>query len=166
MPVPTISDIRARFGVSSQISDTRLTACLDASLRWAKRKLGIEEYNAVFNAGATEIDDSAYLDADATTTEEIALRLGECTDAVLHHAAACVVKNTSVRLRESGIVKREQDAGSGGRGDNAVINDYLSPSEVAQVAGMFLADAENLIAPYVVEQEPVASVFQIGLERG
>lgn len=155
MAEPTEEDLRARFGISSQISSGRVEMALSSALRDVKRKIGVEAYNEVFSGAASTILDSAFLDDNATTTDEDALREGDVTDAVYWYAAAKIVLNTSLHIRPTGIVKREQDAGSPAMGSSSqIINEFLTPKEVQELIASMTSEGDRLISSYIIEQEP------------
>lgn len=155
MSEPTTDDLKNAFEIATQIGTSRLQFCLNGSLNWCKRKIGVEAYNQVFGSDASTLLDSAYLDENITTTDEVALRLAEVTAAVLNYAMANLVQNANLRIRSSGQVKREQDAGSPAAGAGMQIqNEYLSPKEALEWADRLMATANRLLGPYMIEQEP------------
>ena len=156
MPALSANDLTTRFDVATQIDVTRVQACVDTANRWARRKIGIEAFNQIFAGDTSTVTDSEYLDENTTTTDEDALRLGEVTDAVMFFAMAEVVANCNLRIRPSGQVKEEQDAGSPAMtASTQIINKYLSPAEVKEWITELRGNADALISPYVIEQEPV-----------
>lgn len=155
MPVPQVSDLRLRFAVAAEIGEDRIQFGLDKAGRKIRRKVGIEAFNEIFDIEPPTVVDSEYLDTNTTADDEIALRAGEVTDAYYYYAMADIVLNANLRLRASGSVKKEQDAGSPSmQRANAIDNEYLSTAEVMQWANELNGRADALIAPYVVLQEP------------
>lgn len=164
MPVPQVSDLRLRFAVAAEIGEDRIQFGLDNAGFLVKRRIGIEAFNEVFNGVTPTIEDSEYLDTNTTNTDEIALRAGSVTTAFYYYAMADVLINANLRIRASGSVKKEQDAGSPSmQRANAIDNEYLTPKEVREWIAQLKGDADVLIAPYVVEQEPpnVSSVGRL-----
>ncbi len=155
MAVPDSDDLRTKFSISTQISDARLDMCMDDALDTVRVKLGIEAFDEVFNAATDTIDDSIYLDENITTTDETALRLSRATRAVFYYAIADVVLNTSLHIRATGMIKKEQDAGSPGMNSSSqIINEYLTAKEAQEYAAWLTGKADGLIEQYVVVQPP------------
>lgn len=157
MAEPDSGTVRTRFAVQNTVSDGRIEACLNESIRSVKRKIGIEAYNEIFDEEETPtIEDSEFLDENTTTADEEALRLGQVTDAVYYYTVASLVLNTQLRIRPAGIVKKEQDATSPAiSGSTNVINEYISVDEAIKYSNQLRSLADRLIGPYVIEQEPV-----------
>lgn len=156
MPAVVIQDIRDQFQVGKQIKDDQLQTCLDDGIDTVKSKIGIEAYNQIFAGVASTVEDSEYLDQNTTATDEDALRTSRVTRSVIYYTMADLVLNTSLRIRPSGIVKKEQDSGSPAvSASSQVINEYLSPTEAKQYSDWLIGKADSAVGPYVIEQEPV-----------
>jgi hypothetical protein len=154
MAAPTVADFQDRFATGN-LEESRIEGCLYSSLRTVKVKLGVEAYNEIFEGETSTVEDSEYLDENETTADEEELRTGEVTDAAFYYTAACLVLNTQLRIRPSGIVKTEQDAGSAAMGRNMQItNEYISVSDARQYADWLRAEGDRMLLPYVIEAEP------------
>ena len=169
MAEPDTADLRSSFEIASQVSDSRLEFCIAAAIRDVKRKIGIDAYDQIFNATTPTVEtiyDSLNLDQDATDANEKALRTADVTDAILHYAMAKVVANVNLRLRASGQVSMEQDAGSPAMtGGTQINNKYLTPAEVKTWIGQLNAEGDKLIGPYAVAQDGSTSYAFATLER-
>lgn len=150
MPVPSLTELKKSFSVAD-IGDERLQFCLDGAIRRAKKRLGLDLFDLIFNS--------------TPVTPEEELRFESITSAILHLAMAAVLINANMRIRRSGQVKREQDVGSPGMSGNQITNEYLSPTEINQWRSTLIAEAEVLISEY--EPEPSgASSETFAIERG
>lgn len=159
MPEPSVPEFRERFGIHSQIPDTRIEFCLLTALGKVKRKIGQDAYDEIFNSvtpPTATLYDSPYFDQDGTATNEGLLRTQEVTDAAHYFTAALVVLNTSLYIRPAGLVKREQDAASPAMTSSMqVVNEYLPPDEVADVVASLNAQADEFIGLYVLPPDPM-----------
>ena len=165
MAVPVIADLTAKFQIDSSIATTRLQWCLDTALRKVKKLIGQTAYDEIFDGDTSTLTDS-WQDTDATNVNETADRIADVTDATFYFAMANVLENANMRIRASGQVVRETDAGSPALGGGSQItNQYLSPKEVAEWRGQMLSQADALISPYIIQQE-TNFYSQVHLVRG
>lgn len=153
MAVPTSDDLNQRFDISSQIAVERTDWALELALSDVERAVGIDVYNEIFNAATSTVEDSPD-DADSTTTNEEASRLRDVTNAVYFKAMAYCLENANLRIRASGSVKREQDAGSPAMVSSAqVVNEYMTPEEITTMKAGLEAKAADLLQPYLLDED-------------
>lgn len=151
MAVPTIEDIRARFAITSQFSSDRLTFALESALGDVEDAIGTDIYNEIFEGATSTVEDSQD-DLDTTTTNEEARRTRRVTHAVYYKALANVISNANTRIRSSGSVLKEHDAASPGS-TTEVVNEYMNPSQIAQMVSMYESKAGELLQPYLIVEE-------------
>lgn len=131
----TIDRFKKLFVDTANVSDERLQMCLDAS---------VDEILVL--VGQTAIDDVAL------PTPLDAIRTARLVRAQGYLAYRNLLLNVSGRMRDAGIVKSEQDAGSpAGGGGGTVINSYMMPIEVGELRDQLWADAMTAIAQYVTQ---------------
>ena len=121
------SDLRELFDVVEDIKEARLTLCLNAAARTLKSWVGADTY-----------------DEAADDTLET-LKFAEANLAVYH-----LLLNTGARIRRSGLVKKEQDAG--GSVTNNVANEYYSAAEIIELRREYYNTALDAAEPYRVSQ--------------
>jgi hypothetical protein len=136
------ADLRELFDIADQIVDGRLTFCIRNASRTLKGWVGDEVYE---DAAAEEPEDPENADRAA------ALKDAESYLAMYH-----ALLNTSVRIRKSGLVSREQDAA--GPMGGTVVNQYFNPKELAQLRDEYLAQAKTIAGPYLDEVDQKASL--------
>lgn len=128
MPLGTVQKLREWFEPVAEISDARLDFCLSAAERTLRQWVGDEHYEEASTAAETEA-----INKDLTIAEAYL---------AMHN----LLLNTATRLRAFGLVKQEQDAG--GSVTNNVINEYLSPTEIARLRDEYYRAAEERAAGY------------------
>lgn len=124
MPKLVPAELKELFDIVSDIKPVRLEFCLLA----AERTLRSMITNAVY-------------EQTVPTAQIEALKFAEANLAVYH-----VLLNTGLRIRRSGLIKKEQDAG--GSVTNNVVNEFLDPSEIAALRRQFYAEATDAAAFY------------------
>lgn len=143
----TAAELRELFAVVSQIGDPRLEFAIRGASRTLRKWVGDEAYE----------DALVWVNGDEAQDETRAAAL---KDAEAYSAAAELLLNTSLRIRASGLVKREQDAAGplGGQ----ITNEYLSPKEIRELREEYAAQAEAIAAPY----RPLTTASGASVGRG
>lgn len=131
MPFLSIETFKEIFAETVTCSDTRLKMCLDGA---------IDELLVL-------VGQTAITDVTATTPSD-SLRSERLVRAQGYLAYRDLLLNVSGRMRDGGIVKQEQDAGSP-TGPN-VLNSYMMPKEVGELRQQLYDKAMKAIAPYLV----------------
>jgi hypothetical protein len=147
---PSLTDLKNSFSVS-EIDDQRLQFCLDGAIRKVKAMIGFDLYSTIF-------------DNDPSGAEET-FRFDSVKAGVLYLAMADVLMNVNTRIRRSGQVKREQDAGSPGMSGGQITNEYLTPIEINQWRTTLIGEANNSLAAYETTTSNAASETFL-IERG
>jgi hypothetical protein len=164
MSVPSVSDLKSRFPIASQIESSHLEFAIETALGDVEDAVGIDVYNQIFASDAPDVEDSAD-DADTTNVNEIARRLRRVTNAVYYRAFAKALRMANTRIRPSGSVKREQDAASpamgGGRQTD---NEYFTPKEVSEMASWWESEADAQLIGYLLVSE-VSTFVEYELSR-
>jgi hypothetical protein len=127
----TEPDLRSLFDVVSDVKSDRLDFYIDAAGRTLRSWIG----DAVYDL--TDEDD------DFDETRDKALRFAEAHLAVYH-----LLLNTGARIRRSGVVKKEQDAG--GALQNQTVNEYLTADELQTLRAEFYETAREAAQPYLL----------------
>lgn len=141
--------------------------CLEDALDTVRVAVGIEAFNEIFTGDPSTVIDSAYLDTNLTSSDETALRLSRVTRAVYYFSLAEVVLNTNLRIRPSGLVKKEQDSGSPAVSvASQVENEYLSPKETREYADWLTGKGNELVGAYIIDPGPPSPYGQGSLVRG
>ena len=123
MSLIILQNLRDWFAVPSEVKDARLELCIGA----ASRTLRSWVTDAVYQA--TGDDDQT---ADLQTAE---------ANLAMYH----LLLNTGVRIRQTGIVKKELDKSSA---SDSVTNEYLSSEELQTLRQEYFAAAENAALKY------------------
>ena len=134
--------LRELFDIATQIKDERLTFCIENASRELKGWVGDEAYE---DAEAEEPDD------EDNPGRASALKAAEAYLSMYH-----ALLNTGARIRNNGLVSREQDA-AGPVGGN-IVNQYFTPKELMLLRTEYLAEAKALAAPYLEEVDVQASL--------
>jgi hypothetical protein len=125
----TANDLRARFDISKDIVDSRLTPCIGAASRRLKGWVGAAVYaDALSNAPQDALRQADLQDAEAALT--------------MHFA----ILRIHSKLTVNGIVTTTKEGGTVGA---PVILSYIRPKEVEQMVQMYLDQAEEIARPYL-----------------
>ncbi len=162
MAVPNVDDLKERFDIAAQIADPRIEFAIEDALSSVEDAIGIDAYNEVFSGDTATIEDGD--DDDLTTSNEETRRTRKVTNAVYFRAIANCLENANTRIRASGSVKKEQDAGSPAMSSSQVTNEYLSPKELKEMASLYNSKADALLQPYLFD-ESVNTFIEYELSR-
>jgi hypothetical protein len=124
MPKLDSEQLKEQFDIVADIKPPRLLSCLSAAERTLR----------------SWVTDAVY---DATTPTK---RVEALTFAESHLAIYHLLLNTGARIRRSGLVKREQDAG--GSVTNNVNNEFYDVSEIIKLRQEFYNAALEAAKPY------------------
>jgi hypothetical protein len=124
MPKIDVNELRLRFDIVADIKDERLSPHIED----AERELRIW------------VSDAKY-DATLPAKQVSALKFAEANLAVYY-----LLLSTGVRIRRSGLVKREQDAG--GSVTNNVNNEFYDVDDIITLRKEFYNAAFNAAKPY------------------
>lgn len=127
----TEPDLRSLFDVVADVKSDRLDFYIDAAERTLRGWVGDTVY------------DLASGDEDYSATRDKALRFAEAHLAVYH-----LLLNTGARIRRSGVVKKETDAG--GAMQNQTVNEYLTAAELQALRSTFYETAREAAQPYTL----------------
>ena len=123
MPKLTAAELKDLFDIVADIKPVRLDFCLSAAERTLRGW----------------VTDAVY-DAAVPTVRVEALKFAEAHLAVYH-----LLLNTGLRIRRSGLIKKEQDAG--GSITNNVVNEFYTPDEIAALRKQFYQAADETAQP-------------------
>jgi len=135
----TEDELRALFDIAAQIAEGRLTFCIRNASRTLKGWVG----------------DDAYEDAESGDPEDED-RAAALKDAESFLAMYQVLLNTGARIRNNGLVSKEQDA-SGPVG-GSIVNQYYTPKELIELRNEYMAQAQSLAGPFMEEEDQQASL--------
>lgn len=130
MPKLTAAELKELFDIVADIKAVRLDFCLSA----AERTLRGIVSNTVY-------------EQSETVNQIESLKFAEAHLAVYH-----LLLNTGARIRRSGLIKQEQDAG--GSVTNNVSNQFFTPEEIAALRKSFYQAAIDAAEPF----QPTAPV--------
>lgn len=122
------------FADTANISDTRLEEYLSSAIDKLELLVGESAVN------------DATLESPSEPKRALRLRRAQG-----HFAYMALLLNASGRIRDGGIVDREQDISSP-TGGGAVINSYLSPDKVNILLKQHEAEAMQAIQPYLKDE--------------
>lgn len=129
-----VADIRSSYDVATVISDSRIEFCIGNAQRKVKKVIGSDQYDRAFDSPVASGD------------EELA---ADVTEATIKLSMAEILINANLRIRASGQVIKEQDAGSPGMStSNQVENQYLTPEQVDSWRDRLVNDAMDLLREY------------------
>lgn len=131
MPKITEPDLRSLFDVVADVKSDRLDFYIDAAERMLRGWVG----DAVYELAEGGTGYSASRDK--------AMRFAEAHLAVYH-----LLLNTGARIRRSGVVKKETDAG--GAIQNQSVNEYLTAAELHELRSSFFETAREAVQPFVL----------------
>lgn len=140
MPKLSAADLKELFDIVSDIKPVRLEFCLSAAERTLR-----------------QIVTDAVYSASSPVRQVESLKFAEAHFAVYH-----LLLNTGARIRRSGLIKKEQDAGASV--SNNAQNEYFSVEEIADLRREFYQTAIEAAKPYqsAAAAKPKASSFLIG----
>ncbi len=121
-------ELRERFSIAPEVT------CLDFSISSASTQL------------KRWVGTDAYADALLADSAQDKERAAQLKDAESYLGAYHTLLNGGMRMRPSGVVTREQDAA--GPMGGTVLNQYLTPKELSELRRQYMAQAEELAAPY------------------
>jgi hypothetical protein len=137
----TAETLRSYFDISADINDTRLTPHVGAASRRLKKWVGAEAY------------------ADALSNAPIdALRKADLQNAEAALAMHFAVPGLNSKVTTGGVVKTTREGGAAGA---PVILTYLTPNEVAQLARIYLDQAEEIARPYLATDTTPDAEFAV-----
>ncbi len=141
MPKITAAELKELFDVVAEIKLVRLDFCISAAERTLRNWVTNPVYNAIEPAEQFE-----------------ALKFAEANLAVYH-----LLLNTGLRIRRSGLIKREQDAG--GSVTNNVVNEFYGIAEINQLRQTFYEEAKSVIAE-VLPKKPFPKSTTVIIKGG
>lgn len=130
MPKISAADLKELFDIVSDIKPVRLDFCLNAAERTLRQL----------------VTDAVY-SAPSPVRQVESLKFAEAHLAVYH-----LLLNAGLRIRRSGLVKKEQD--SGGSVTNNVTHEFYTPEELKALREDFYQNAIDAAMPY----QPAATV--------
>lgn len=138
----SVDDLRALFGIADAIKDERFSRALAAAGRRMREWVGDEVY------------EDALLEVPEDDTRKETLAYAEA-HLVMHFA----VLGINTALRPKGIVRTEKVEGD-------TVLQYHSPKEIADLQALYLAEAEQIAAPYLLSNGTVEAfaVVSTGLQ--
>lgn len=125
----TAEELQELFDIVQEIKPVRLSFCISQAERTLRKLLT----NAVY-------------DAETPASQVAGLQFAEAHYAVYH-----LLLNTSLRIRRSGLVKKEQESGASVQ--NNAAHEYYTPKEIGELRKEFLEAAETAALPF----QPVAT---------
>jgi len=129
----TVGELRELFDIATSIKDSRFTRALVAAGRRMRQWVGDDVYA------------DALSDNPADETRQEALAFAEA-HLVMHYA----VLGINTALRAKGIVRTEKVEGD-------TVLQYHSPKEVADLQALYLSEAEQIAAPYLLSDGTIES---------
>lgn len=132
--------LRTLFDIAESFGEPRLTPCIQDASRTLKVWVGADAYD-----DAAEGDDA-----------EDAARAAALKSAESYLAMYQLLLNTGARIRNNGLVSREQD-NAGPVGGN-IVNQYYTPKELKELRFEYFAQAQTLASSYLVAAEQSASL--------
>lgn len=124
MPKLSAEDLKELFDIVSDIKSVRLDFCLNAAERTLRQL----------------VTDAVY-SAPSPVRQIESLKFAEAHLAVYH-----LLLNAGLRIRRSGLVKKEQD--SGGSVTNNVTHEFYTPEEISELREQFYQAAMDAANPY------------------
>lgn len=139
----TAEELRERFSIAPEVTslDFSISSASTQLKRWVSKNVYAD---ALLGDGAQDKERAAQL-----------------KDAESYLAAYHILLSGGMRMRPSGVVKQEQDAA--GPMGGTVINQYLTPQELAGLRKQYMEQAEEMAAPYRLQANSTrAGSFLLG----